>query len=432
LPQTSKFYRLLFLAAWFIAAPLALAVVAVKLLRAPADLVATDLFGLIRAFVRDQEVPAGIVLFTFFEMGLYSIRHQLPLADYLSVAGRHGLPREVKDDFESAAQLIDELERTLASRTKAIEREVPSKSREELEAALSELHAAMRREPFEIETFREAYERANRRARILDKWRKSEIREYVESIGVAVLVAVLLRALVVEAFKIPSGSMLPTLQIGDHIFVNKFIYGPMLPLRNKRLFSHMAPARGDVIVFENPDHGPGDEREDYIKRVIALPGDVLEADGGHPIINGWRVPSCLVGTYTFAEQRGGPMDTGKLYVEFLGERAYLTFYEAGHTDGRQGPYVAAPGEVWVFGDNRNNSRDSRAWFANRGGGAPFDNIKGRAMFVWLPLDRFLVNVMGAPQLPNGAPAEMVTGIQRCLASRPPLSETSPPPPPKLR
>lgn len=426
MPEKSKVYRLLFLGAWFFAAPLALAVVSVKLLRAPADLVATDLFGLVRAFVRDQEVPAGIVLFTLFEMLLYSVRHQLPLADYLSVAGRHGLPREVKEDFEAAAQLVDEVERTLESQAKAVERDVPSSSREDLVAAISELGAAMRREPFDVEIFRLAYEKASRRARVLDKWRKSEFREYVESIGAAVLVAVLLRALVVEAFKIPSGSMLPTLQIGDHIFVNKFIYGPMIPLVEKRLIPRMPPSRGDVIVFENPDHGPGDEREDYIKRVIALPGDVLEAEGGHPIINGWRVPSCLVGTYTFSEQRGGPMDSGKLFVEYLGDRAYLTFYEAGHSDGHQGPFRAAPGEVWVFGDNRNNSRDSRAWFGNRGGGVPFPNIKGRAMFVWLPLDRFLVNVMGAPQLPNGAPTDMVTGIQRCLATRPPPSETIPP------
>jgi len=340
------------------------------------------------------------------------------------------LPREVKEDFEAAAQLMEEVERTLQQRAKAVERDVPSTAREELDMAMSELGAAMQRDPFDVETFREAFDKANRRARVLAKWRKGELREYVESIGVAVLVAVLLRALVVEAFKIPSGSMLPTLQIGDHIFVNKFIYGPMIPLVEKRLIPRMPPARGDVIVFENPDHGPGDEREDYIKRVIALPGDVLEADGGHPIINGWRVPSCLVGTYTFSEQRGGPMDSGKLFVEYLGEKAYLTFYEAGHSDGRQGPFRAAPGEVWVFGDNRNNSRDSRAWFGNRGGGVPFANIKGRAMFVWLPLDRFLVNVMGAPQLLNGAPSDMVAGIQRCLATRPPVSETTPPEAPR--
>lgn len=425
-----KIDHLLFLGAWFLLVPLVLAAIAVKLLRAPPDLIGTDLFGLVRAFVRDQEVPAGIVLFTFFEMALYSFRHSLPFADRQSVAGRHGLPRDVRAEFESAAQLIEELERILSAEKPSVEREVPRQTREEIEGALDGLHRAMQREPFDPETFREAHERVQRKAHLLSAWRKSELREYVESIGVAVLVAVLLRAVVVEAFKIPSGSMLPTLQIGDHIFVNKFVYGPVVPFTRHRIFERMPPSRGDVIVFENPDHGPSDEKEDYIKRVIALPGDVLEAEGGHPIINGWRVPSCRVGTYTFAEQRGGPMDTGELYVEFLGEHSYLSFFEGAPPDQlevhRQGPYRVAGGEVWVFGDNRNNSRDSRAWFGNRGGGVPFDNIKGRAMFVWLPVDRFLVNVMGSPELPSGAPPEVVRGIGECLSKRPPPSETSPP------
>jgi signal peptidase I len=421
-----KLLRLPFVGAWFFAVPLALAVLAVRILRAPSDLIATDLVGLVRAFVRDQEVPSGIVLFTLFEMGLWSLRHQLPFSDRLGVAGRHGLPRGVRDDFEAAAQFGEEIDRIVASRSKAVERELPRSVREELDAAMSDLRRAMQAEPFDEEAFRDAHDRAIRRARALEPWRKSEFREYVESIGVAVLVAVLLRAVVVEAFKIPSGSMLPTLQIGDHIFVNKFIYGPVVPFTEKRLFQHMPPTRADVIVFENPDHGPGDEREDYIKRVIALPGDILEADGGHPIINGWRVPSCRVGTYTFSEQREGPLDSGELFVEYLGERAYLTFYEGGHFDRHEGPFVVEKGEVWVFGDNRNNSRDSRAWFGGRGGGAPFGSIKGRAMFVWLPMDRFLVNVMGAPQLPNGAPVEMVRGIAACLARRPSPAEATPP------
>jgi signal peptidase I len=359
-------------------------------------------------------------------MALWSFRHQLPLADRLGVAGRHGLPREVRDDFEAAAHLVEEVGRILSSRAGAVERELPQNVREDLSLAMEELQKSMRAEPFVEESFHEAHERAIRRARALEPWRKSELREYVESIGVAVLVAVSLRAVVVEAFKIPSGSMLPTLQIGDHIFVNKFTYGPMLPFTDTRLFSRMPPERGDVIVFENPDHGPSDEREDYIKRVIALPGDVLEADGGHPIINGWRVPSCRVGTYTFSEQKEGPLDSGELFVEYLGERAYLTFYESGHFDRHEGPFTVKPGEVWVFGDNRNNSRDSRAWYGGRGGGVPFANMKGRAMFVWLPMDRFLVNVMGSPQLPNGAPAEMVRGIATCLSKRPTPSETVPP------
>jgi signal peptidase I len=413
--------------AWFFAAPLVLAILAVKVLKAPPDLVPAGLLDSARAFVRDQEVPSGIVLFTIFEWALWSMRHALPFADRLSVAGRLGLPRDVRDDYESAAHLVDESARILDANRKSVERDVAKSARDELESALADLRAAMRQEPFVVETFHAAHDRAIRRSRVLDPWKKSEIREYVESIGVAVLAAILLRAVVVEAFKIPSGSMLPTLQIGDHIFVNKFIYGPVAPFTSTRLLSRMPPARGDVIVFENPDHGPNEEREDYIKRVIALPGDVLEAEGGHPIINGWRVPSCRVGTYTFSEQRDGPTDTGELFVEFLGERAYLTFYESNHFDRHEGPFTVAPSEVWVFGDNRNNSRDSRAWFGGRGGGAPFDNIKGRAMFVWLPMDRFLVNVMGSPQLPNGAPKEMVSGIATCLAERPPLSATTPPP-----
>ncbi len=417
---------MLFLGAWFFAAPFLLAVVAVKLLRAPPDLVGSDVFGVIRTFVRDQEVPAGIVFFTLFEMALWSIRHQLPFADRLSVAGRLGLPREVRDDYEAAAQLVDEVERILGAHSKSVERDVPRKAREDLETAVEDLRRVMSQDPFVPDAFQDAYDRVMRRSRVLERWQKSELREYAESIGFAVLVAVLLRAVVVEAFKIPSGSMLPTLQIGDHIFVNKFIYGPEIPFTRERIFSRMPPERGDVIVFENPDHGPGDEREDYIKRVIALPGDVLEADGGHPVINGFRVPSCRVGTYTFSEQKGGPLDTGELFVEYLGERAYLTYYEAGHFDRHEGPFIVQPGEVWVFGDNRNNSRDSRAWFNGRGGGAPFDSIKGRAMFVWLPTDRFLVNVMGSPVLPKAAPQEMVSGIAACLAKRPSASEATPP------
>jgi len=424
--KNPKIARLLFNAAWFFAAPLALAVLAVKLLRAPADMSATDLIGLVRTFVRDQEVPAGIVLFTMFETAFWSLRHRLPLAAGLGVAGRHGLPPEVRDDFEAAAELVDEIERILASGSKAVERKLSPSVRAELGAAVEDLRRAMAAEPFDEDAFHDAHDRVIRRARAIEPWRKSEFREYVESIGIAVLVAILLRAVVVEAFKIPSGSMLPTLQIGDHIFVNKFIYGPVLPLTNTRVLPHMPPSRGDVIVFENPDHGPGDEREDYIKRVIAMPGDVLEAQGGHPIINGFRVPSCHVGSYTFSEQREGPTDTGELYVEYLNDRSYLTFYESGHYDRHEGPFVVAPGEIWVFGDNRNNSRDSRAWFGGRGGGVPYDNIKGRAMFVWLPVDRFLVNVMGSPRLPNGAPPELVQGIAACLAKRPPVSETTPP------
>src|ERR1700690_3191541 len=116
--------------------------------------------------------------------------------------------------------------------------------------------------------------------------RKSTIREYSESIGVAVAVALLLRAFVVEAFQIPSGSMIPTLEVGDHIFVSKFAYGLSIPFTNTKILQLADPKRGDIIVFKYP-LDPG---TDYIKRVVGLPGDVIEMRQEELYINGKAVP----------------------------------------------------------------------------------------------------------------------------------------------
>lgn len=425
--QKPSLFRFFFLGFWFFLVPLVLAFIAVSVLKGSETQVATGMVGVLRGFVREQPIPAGIMLFTVFEMALYSLRHHLPLADRLPVAGRHGLPAYVRRDFESAAHLLEESERIMTKRAKAVEREVPGKTRTDIRDALDELREKMRSEPFEEPSFTRAYEQAIDVSRHLDPWRKGELREYIESIGIAVLVALLLRAVVVEAFKIPSGSMLPTLQIDDHIFVNKFIYGPTIPFTSTRIFQNLPPKRGDVIVFEFPDPDLTAPRQDFIKRVMALPGDTLEADGGHPIINGWRVPNCRVGEYEFSQPNSfGMRESGELYVEYLGEYAYLTIFEDGRFDGHQGPYHVKPGEVWVFGDNRNNSSDSRAWFGGVGGGVPFANIKGRAMFVWLPPARLFVNVMGNPKLPKGTPDAIVRGVEDCLRRRPPVSQTTAP------
>ena len=363
-------------------------------------------------------------------MALWWVRHQLPLADRLGVAGTsRSAAREVRDDYEAAAQLADEIDRILVKLLEVGRAQGSTKH-----AGRARGHRARptsrdaRAEPFDEEAFHGAHERLVRRSTAVEPWRKSELREYVESIGVAVLVAVLLRALVVEAFKIPSGSMLPTLaDRRSHLRQQVHLRAGHPPDRHASVFAHAAESRRRDRVREPGSWTERRTRGLHQARHRAS-WDILEADGGHPIINGWRVPSCLVGTYTFSEQKDGPTDSGELYVEYLGERAYLTFYEAGHFDRHEGPYVVQPGEVWVFGDNRNNSRDSRAWFGGKGGGAPFDSIKGRALFVWLPLDRFLVNVMGSPILPNGSPPDMVKGIATCLAKRPSLSESTPPAP----
>ncbi|HLV20781.1 MAG TPA: signal peptidase I [Polyangiaceae bacterium] len=435
-PAVSKPLRYLFWFVWFVLVPLVLATIAVNLLQAAEAAAPPDNpFGQLRWLIQDQPVPAGIVLFTGFEMMLYRIRHYLPLADRVGIGGRSDVPREIRGEYEHAAQLLDEAERILHKNAKAIERGVPSSARQELTASLSALRASMQRERFEIEEFERALERASRGvSRHLGRWRKSEFREYAESIGIAVGVALLLRAFVVEAFKIPSGSMLPTLQLQDHIFVNKFAYGPTIPFTKARLWHNLPPEPGDVMVFEFPDPNPNNERQDYIKRVIALPGDTLEVQNGHPIINGWKVPNCRVGDYQYWEGDTQHKKSGELFIEFLGDESYLVLFEKDGYEAHQGPYTVKPGEVWVLGDNRDNSSDSRAWNGGRGGGVPFENMKGRAMFVWLSFgpngnvtwDRLLTNVMGKPTLPGDAPAELVRRIDQCLSERPPVEQTTPP------
>ncbi len=444
--MNAKLYRYVFWPLWFVAVPLALATAAVWLLASGDGALPEGGFGRFRWFVQDQKVPAIIVFFTLFEMGLYHFRHSLPWADKMGVAGRSGLPLDLRRDYEQAGQLVDESRRILRKHGKAVSRELASKDREALTGSLDALETAMLAEPFDAEAFHQAYDRAAELVnRHLGRWQRGELREYTESILIAVGVALLLRAFVVEAFKIPSGSMLPTLQIQDHIFVNKFAYGPTVPFTKKRVLESLPPARGDVMVFEYPDPNLKNPRQDFIKRVIALPGDKLEVEDGHPIINGWRVPNCRVGKYRFDE--GDNYEKyGELFVEFLGERSYLALFEGVNDEGsglrlprqRQGPYYVEPGEVWVLGDNRNNSADSRAWRHGRGAGVPFDHIKGRAMFVWLSFnnrgedflgvtwDRLFSSVMGKPRLPREADAELVAGIERCLEQRP--ANTTPPPP----
>jgi signal peptidase I len=247
-----------------------------------------------------------------------------------------------------------------------------------------------------------------------------------------VLLALGLRAGAVEAFKIPSAGMLPSLEINDHIFVSKLPYGPFVPFTKTRLYTRLPPERGDPIVFEFPDPNSSNPRQDFIQRVVAIEGDTLEMDQGHPIINGWRVPSCNAGTFEYQDEGG--RKSGELDLEFLGGAAYLTLYEGESFEARQGPYRVARGEVWVLGDNRNNSADSRTWFAGKGGGVPFALIKGRAGLIWMAFDadggisyqRLFLDLRGRPRAPSGATPEVVKGIEKCLAARPPRAETSPP------
>lgn len=438
--MSKKIYRWLFVLGWFFVVPLVLTSLSISALSMTAGaLPEPGVFGQIRWFVTEQKVPALIIFFTLYEAVTYSLRYSLPLADVLGVAGRKGLPKESRGDFEQAGQLLDEVDRTLRKHKKEIEAKLTPDNLAELNQAMQRLSSAMSAPEFVLAEFETAYDAAaESSAKHLAPWQRGEVREYTESIIIAVGVALLLRAFVVEAFKIPSGSMLPTLQISDHIFVNKFTYGPTIPWGG-RLLSDLPPARGDVVVFEYPDENRENPRQNYIKRTIALPGDTLRTKNGHAEINGWEVPHCFIGEYTYDEETGYPK-TGLLYLEFLGEHSYLTMMnkrDAGEEE-IEGPFHVGAGEFYVLGDNRDSSSDSRRWRQGQGGGVPFPNVKGRAMFVWLSFnehgsdalgvtwDRLFTHVMGDPRLPKEAPDDLKRGIERCLAERP--ANTNPPPP----
>jgi len=443
--EGGKLLRFLFVLFWVGAVPFALAVGNVWLLTpAPGTIGA----GGLRVFVAEQQIPAGIVLFTIFAMVVWRFRHDLPFAAAIGVGGRRDVPAKVRARFEDAGALAEEARGILRARRREVERELTSVERDQVAQALASLERAMFADRFDPQEFDAAHARADRIVgEHLARWRKGEMREYAESIGIAVAVALMLRAFVVEAFKIPSGSMIPTLMIGDHIFVNKFTYGPLVPWTDKRLFTRLPPARADVMVFKFPEN----KEQDFIKRVIATPGDTLEAIQGRPVINGWLVPHCYVGPFHYENR------TAELYVEFLGKKSYFTLFDVSPDEQKcgagdecppglacrsgicgtlQGPFKVADDEVWVMGDNRNNSHDSRSWRGGLGAGVPFENIKGRAMFVWMSFgpgggieqDRLFVNVVGRPKLPSAQEATLGAAAEKCLRERPQESETTPPPP----
>lgn len=201
---------------------------------------------------------------------------------------------------------------------------------------------------------------------------------FVRSVAPALAIALGIRAFLFEPFSIPSGSMLPTLQIGDYVVVTKFAYGVRVPFTNKMLVQAGIPERGDVIVFERPTVQP----ETLIKRVVGLPGEVVSIVDGVISIDGKEQPRSLVergyAFDDFDEHRGRwRAASADLYTEGLsrgaeGEHPHFVMEQI-HGQPLQGPWRVPEGMVLVLGDNRDNSADSRVF-----GYVPLGNIRGRA------------------------------------------------------
>jgi len=183
---------------------------------------------------------------------------------------------------------------------------------------------------------------------------KSTLREYFESIVIAVILALFIRTFVVQAFKIPTGSMENNLLVGDHLLVNKFVFGPYGSSLERKLLPETSIKRGDVVVFKFPK----EPERDFIKRVIGLPGEVVELRQKRVYIN------------------GRPLD--EPYVHFmLPPRSEGQEFAAPDVRDQFGPVTVPDGQLFVMGDNRDNSEDSRYW-----GTLPMDYVKGKALMVY--------------------------------------------------
>ena len=184
--------------------------------------------------------------------------------------------------------------------------------------------------------------------------KQSRLWEYTKAIVTALILALIIRAYVVQAFKIPSGSMLQTLLIGDHILVNKFIYGTKMPFSDKRILEIKKPQRGDIVVFKYPE----DPDRDFIKRIIAVEGDIIEARNRVVLVNGVRLNEPYI-QHTDSTQKAGDIEPRDNF----------------------GPHLMPKNKYFVMGDNRDQSYDSRYW-----GYVDMKDIKGKAFIIYWSWD----------------------------------------------
>jgi signal peptidase I len=309
--------------------------------------------------------------------------------------------RTIGGTRRSARRLAREVRHVMRNRG----HRVPATVREAIEARLADLDRAIAQdlEGRKLAAASQAVEaEVSRHAEL----KRATVTEYVRSLGAAVGVALLIRAFVIEAFKIPTGSMIPTLKVDDHIFVNKFAYGLRIPFTHYRVVELGKPQRGDIVVFEFPGEGE-DKGKDFIKRFVAGPGDRVRLTDNRLYVNGEGVPTEVI-------DQAAPCDDPTFahckcvrQRERLGDATYVTQHLApppansglgcvnspdwpsvdGSRDGAHDEVAVPAGHYLAMGDNRDNSSDGRYW-----GFVPEENAKGSALFLWWPPGRWFHGV----------------------------------------
>ena len=205
--------------------------------------------------------------------------------------------------------------------------------------------------------------------------KESTLVEYSKSFFPVILAVLLLRSFLVEPFRIPSGSMMPTLLVGDFILVNKFAYGIRLPVMNNKVIEIGEPLRGDVVVFRYPK----DPTVDYIKRVVGLPGDRVGYFNKVVYINGEAIGQVPAGIYVGKGSGISMSGASKRSEQLNGVQHDILVMQ--RSPGLEGEFVVPDGEYFVMGDNRDNSNDSRFW-----GSVPEANLVGKAFRIWMNWD----------------------------------------------
>jgi signal peptidase I len=212
----------------------------------------------------------------------------------------------------------------------------------------------------------------------IERPRDPVVIEYARSLFPILLIVLLFRSFLFEPFKIPSGSMIPTLLIGDFILVNKYAYGLRLPVTNTKFVPIGEPERGDVVVFRYPV----DERVNFIKRLVGLPGDTITYRAKQLFINGEAVALEPEGNFTSGDVKcSTPRANAYRYAEQLGEARHDVLIHQGENRRPPREWVVPEGHYFVMGDNRDRSNDSREW-----GFVPEHNLMGRAVGIWLNFD----------------------------------------------